>query len=421
MKARYMAQVLRERTQSKWGRILVITGSRQTGKTTLIKAALPEYAYISVEDPQMRAQYRGLTATQWSAFYPKAALDEVQKEPQLMESIKAVYDQYADTRYALLGSSQLLLLKQVRESLAGRCIIMELFPLTLPELETTAWDDSVRPSSYQTLLATGVLPPLLPSATMLPDYAVKQQAWAHYQTFGGYPAVANDMTDDDRWLWLNTYVQTYLERDVRDLAAMRDLAPFVKMQQLTALQTGCLFNASSLSKNIGVSYKTVQRYQQYLELSFQTITLKPWERNTGRRLVKSPKVHYLDNGVLKAVLKKRGLPTGNEFESLVVAELYKQAKQLRLPIDFYHLRTADGKEVDFLIETEQGYYAFEIKQADHVTKTDARHLLTLAPLLDKPLLQAFVLSNDPQVQPFASNVTAVSVPHFLGGLQPHTK
>ena len=192
MKARYYNKTIKDKSQSKWGRILVIIGARQTGKTTLIKNSLPDYTYISIEDPQMRVQYKGLTAQQWHAFYPKAALDEIQKEPQLMESIKSVYDQYEDTRYALLGSSQLLLMKQVKESLAGRCIITDLYPLTLPELETESWDAEVKDSPFQIILKNNTLPCFYPSSDMIPDIPAKQKAWFHYTMFGGYPAVSGD-------------------------------------------------------------------------------------------------------------------------------------------------------------------------------------------------------------------------------------
>lgn len=107
-----------------YGRILVFTGARQVGKTTLVKQVLSDYTYLNIEDPVKRKSYLTLTAQQWKKLYPKATLDEVQKEPQLVESIKAVYDTYDDVRYILLGSSQLLLLEKVRESLAGRCVIL---------------------------------------------------------------------------------------------------------------------------------------------------------------------------------------------------------------------------------------------------------------------------------------------------------
>ena len=134
--------------------------------------------------------------------------------------------------------------------------------------------------------------------------AAKTKAWNHYVHWGGYPAlVADEMSDDDCYVWLKMYVQTYLERDVRDLASFRDLEPFIKLQRAVALNTGCLFNASNFARDLGVSSKTVQRYLEYLRLSYQVIVLPAWERNALKRLVKAPKVHFIDNGVLQAVLQ----------------------------------------------------------------------------------------------------------------------
>lgn len=332
-----------------------------------------------------------------------------------MESIKAVYDQWEEPRYILLGSSQLLLLKKVRESLAGRCVIKEIFPLTLPELETSAWTDTVKDSPLQTLLKTAQMPAVYPSFLLDPDYAAKISAWMHYQMYGGYPALTDERRDDKlRREWLATYVKTYLERDVRDLAAMQDLEPYSKLQKLLAMQTGSLCNISSIANHIAMSTTTVKRYLQYLALSYQTITLQPWERNPSRRLVKSPKIHYLDNGVLQAVLQKQAMPSGSEFESLVVAEIYKQTKQICSNVSFFHLRTADGKEIDLLLETPEGYYAFEIKLTEHVQNTDARHLRTLQPILDKPLLHSFVLSNDTNTSDMGDNITAIHAAQLLG-------
>ncbi|MCH4154678.1 MAG: AAA family ATPase [Muribaculaceae bacterium] len=415
MKARYISKHIGELTQSKWGRILVVTGARQTGKTTFVKQSFPDYTYISIEDPVMRPNFTALTASQWNALYPKAILDEIQKEPVLIESIKSVYDQWDTPRYILLGSSQLLLMNKVKESLAGRCIIQDLFPLTVPELETDSWDNEVADSPFQQMVMTQTVPKFYPSLLLDANHPKKIKAWQHYVTYGGYPALSDEqMSEDDRFKWLQTYVRTYLERDVRDLASFKALEPYMKLQQLLALQTGNLCNASSLGAHINVSSKTVQRYLQYLEISYQTLSLPAWARNAGRRLVKSPKIHYLDNGVLQAVLKKRSAPSGSEFESLVIAEMYKQVKQTNAPVSFYHLRTNDGREVDCLIETSKGYYAFEIKQAEHVQRTDARHLVELASILDKPLLHSFVLSNDVMAQQLDNGITALNVIQFLG-------
>lgn len=415
MKARYIAGDIARTAESVNGRIVVLTGARQTGKTTIVRTGLKDYTYLSIEDPIAADGYARLTASQWRALYPKAVLDEVQKRPRLVESIKSVYDQWDRPRYVLLGSSQLLLLNKVKESLAGRCTIKEIFPLTLPEIETTDWNDTVPDSPFQTLLKTKELPALYPSFLIDPMYARKMEAWEHYKAYGGYPALCDERrTDAEKRSWLADYIRTYLERDVRDLAAMQDLEPYSKLQQLLALQTGSLCNVSAIANHIGMSATTVKRYLQYLTLSYQTITLQPWERNTAKRLVKSPKIHYLDNGILQAVLRKQSMPNGNEFESLVIAEMYKQIKQIEADVFLYHLRTSDGKEIDLLLETQDGYYAFEIKLTEHVQGTDARHLRTLQSLLDKPLLHSFVLSNDVNVAELGENITAIHAAQFLG-------
>jgi predicted AAA+ superfamily ATPase len=160
----YCTKQIIKASKTPLGRILVFTGARQTGKTTLARSLFPQYAYLSIEDPVLRSEYSKLSAAQWRVLYPTAILDEVQKKPELIESIKAVYDQWSEPRYVLLGSSQLLLLDKVRESLAGRCTIIELFPLTVPELATSSWDDKLEDSLFQRFLQVPhEQPPLLPS------------------------------------------------------------------------------------------------------------------------------------------------------------------------------------------------------------------------------------------------------------------
>ena len=122
----------------------------------------------------------------------------------------------------------------------------------------------------------------------------------------------------------------------------------------------------------------------------------------------------MDNGVLQAVLQKQGGINGNEFESLVISEIYKQAKNVFAEVSFYHLRTQDGREIDLLIETQNGYYAFEIKIADRVSAIDARHLINIDTILDKPLLHGFVLSNDTETHKITDNITAINATMFLG-------
>lgn len=415
-KARQLVGEIEKASRKKSGRILVLTGARQVGKTFLVKNFLEDYRYISIEDPVLRGSYAALTADQWHNLYPKAALDEIQKEPQLIESIKAVYDKYDDTKYVLLGSSQLLLMSKVKESLAGRCSIFDLYPLTVPEIRTESCRDTVSSSLWQRVLCGQVeAESFLPSFWIDPEHSSKSRAWNYYLNFGGYPALTDDGADDeDRYRWLLNYVRTYLERDVRDLASFRDLEPFIKLQREVALLNGQIYNASNVSVNINVSAKTAQRYLSYLEMSYQEIILPAWSRNPGKRLSKAPKIHFMDFGVQQAVLGKRGGMTGHEFESVIISEMYKQAKNILSDASFHHLRTQDGREVDLLVELSDGYYAFEVKMAENAVSSDARHLRSLEGYLDKPLKGSFVISNDPVTKNLGEGITAVNAAMFLG-------
>ena len=415
MKNRKIADFVVKSNFSKTGRIIVLTGARQTGKTTLVRKLFPDYEYLSVEDPVMRSQYLQLSALQWKALYPRAILDEVQKEPSLIESIKSVYDQWIEPKYILLGSSQLLLLEKVKESLAGRCIIIDVFPLTLPELRTQSWDDEVEDSLFQRELKNVPAAIYLPSFLMDRKMVEKQNAWDHYLKVGAYPAVSDEtLSLEEKYLWLQNSVRTYLERDIRDLASFRDLEPFVKLQRFLAINTGTLVNVAAIATRIGLSSKTIQRYIRYFEISYQAIVLPAWSQNVNKRLAKMPKIHYLDNGIIQAVLQKRNGLTGNEFESLVISEIYKQIKTIGIQAQLYHLRTHDGKEVDLLIEMPDYFFAFEIKMTDKVTKSDAKHLIGLENILNKPIKMAFILSNDRETKFFGEKIVAMNVTMFLG-------
>lgn len=414
MKSRSLYPALKSKSKNRFGRIIILTGARQTGKTTLVKKGFSDYTYLSIEDPTLRSEYMQLTSSQWESLYPKAVLDEIQKMPGLFESIKAVYDQYEKTRYILLGSSQLLLLQKVRESLAGRCSIYEIFPLTIPELATSKWSETVKKSLFQKFLIHKKLPQLHPSFKLSPDYPCATELFEFYLTFGGYPAISeNALSDMERDEWLRNYIRTYLERDIRDLADFKNLEPFLRIQQTTALLTGNMLNYSQLAKEADITSNTAKKFITYLELSYQTISLKPWYKNPLKRLHKSPKLHYLDPGIQRAILKKQGQISGNEFESAVIAELYKQTRYIDFSGKFYHLRTLDGREIDLLIETEEGYIAIEVKLTSRVNNSDARHLSGLDEILDKPLLHSFILSNDQKIREIAPNITAIPAAMFI--------
>jgi len=412
MKNRTLSDTILKKGSSHFGRIIVVTGARQTGKTTLIKKLFPNFSYISIEDPVVVNEYKKLTASQWNSLYPKAILDEVQKEPQLVESIKSVYDQFPESKYILLGSSQILLLKKIRESLAGRCQIVEMYPLTLPEMLTDRWESEIQSSYFQNLISgksISLAPFLLDS-----NHPEKKKVFDSYLQFGGYPAISDtSISDGEKIDWLKNYVRTYLERDIRDLAELRNLEPFTKVQKLLAINTAQLTNHSKIAVEAGVSSKTAQRFLEYMSISYQTLVLQPWSRNPNKRLVKSPKVHYLDVGIMRAVLHKNDELNGHEFESAIISEIYKQAKVTNDELSFYHLRTVDGREIDLLIETEHGYIAIEIKKTETVRNVDAKHLKGLEDILDKPVLYQFLISNDLNTRELGDGIIAIPAVQFL--------
>jgi predicted AAA+ superfamily ATPase len=415
MKRRVLFDTIQKKSQSKLGRILVLTGARQTGKTTIAAHCFPAYTYLSIEDPVKRKDYQNLTAGQWKDLYPRAILDEVQKEPALIESVKSVYDQFDVPRYVLLGSSQFLLMEKVKESLAGRCLIMEIYPLILPELKTSGFDDTMYDSFFVRYAKNFCSEKeMLPYFTLDPQFAAKQRAYNFYLHYGAYPALTDEsLSEEERRDWLYTYVKTFLERDIRDLSSFRDLEPFIKLQRYLANNTGRLVNYASVAKEAGVSVPTVQRYVRYMEISYQALVLPAWCSNPVKKLVKAPKIHFLDQGVLQGILQKTGAPSGYEFESAVIAEIYKQIKTYRLPFTCYHFRTHDGREVDLLLEAADYFIAIEVKMTEHVDQRDLRHLRGLGEFLSKPLRQCFLLSNDMETHYFDNHIAAFHVAAFL--------
>lgn len=413
MKNRAVKEGFERRRDGGRGRLLVLTGARQVGKTTLVRRLCPDYTYISCDDPTLRPQLLALSVNDWILRYPKVILDEVQKAPALFDTVKAIYDQSPESRQVLLGSSQILLLEKVRESLAGRAAILELFPMTLPELLAEGWETPVLPSRWISYLADPQhdLKRFAGIPALSPEYSRATLAWERFLAVGGMPALWSTPTleADECREWLRDYVRTYLQRDIRDLAALRELEPFVLAQRAVAAQSGGLLNLSDLARTAGIAPSTAQRFLRYLEISYQTLSLPPWFRNPAKRLAKTPKLHLLDPGIGRAILGKWGDLSGLEFESAVVAELYKQLRSWNQEATCHHLRTMDGREVDLLVELEDGYVAVEVKQSAKVSLRDARHFGGLADILDKPLLQAFVLSNDPVPRALAPGITALPV------------
>ena len=362
--------------KAKERRLVMITGARQTGKTTLARNFYSELKYINLDSPENRESVRLITAANWSRDMGNAVIDEAQKEPVVFDKIKYAYDDNKISFCALLGSSQILLLKKIRESLAGRVSIYELWPLLMseicaddnpPDCKTPLIDKFFEEDGFMRILDS------VPGVLMDKQDGLYKTAEEYLLRWGGMPALL-PLAEEDRWKWLKDYEYTYLERDLADLARLDDLVPFRKFQKLTALRSACLLNYSELARDAGISVDTARRYLEYLRISYQTILIQPYYKNVTSSVVKTPKVYWLDVGLLRQLSGFHGELSGEIYETMVVAELFKWIKTAQRNAEIFFYRTRSGLEVDILLATRSGIIGLEVKSREKVTPADARAL-----------------------------------------------
>lgn len=391
---------------------MIISGARQVGKTTLARHVCSEMAYVNLDDPLTHSEFEKMGGEEFSSSYPQAILDEAQKVPVLFHLVKYGIDTRPQNRYLLLGSAQILLLKKVRESLAGRVAVKELYPLAFCE----RLSGSPRPwiSITLDLLDRHRDPEFPPPRKIRETISESIREWKRHLAWGGMPAQM-EVGDEQGWKeWLKHYVATYLQRDLRDLARISDLAPFRKCEQLIAFRTGSLLNYSQLARDTGVSVQTARNYCNYLELSFQTILLEPFFGSPAKRLMKSPKLYMIDIGIQRTLSGQWEGMTGQQYESIVASELKKIIAAFHPEWHLYHLRTFDGLEVDFLLIRGNQAVAIEVKYADRVHPQDARNLDRLEEVTGIPRIRKYVVYEGHEVQKLREGIWGIPGFIFLG-------
>lgn len=384
MKYRYLSRFLP--SASKPG-IIVLTGARQTGKTTLARSTYPQLNYVNLDAPENRELVRDISTPSWAATVREAVIDEAQKEPTVFEKVKYAYDMGAVRFTVLLGSSQILLLKKVRESLAGRAALYELWPLLMSEIGTDVRQNDRPAPLFDRVLSGRPLDDILgtapPALIGEPDDACAR-AENHLLKWGGMPALLAIEDDDARWKWLRDYRHTYLERDLSDLARLDDLAAFSKFQKLCALRSGRLLNYSSLARDASFSVDTARRYLEYLRLSYQVILLQPYYRNLTSSVVKTPKLYWLDIGLLRQMSGRREESGGEIYETMVISEAVKWIRTAQKNVETYFYRTHGGLEIDLLLGLEgERWLGMEIKGRRTVVPRDVTALKAVADSLGK--------------------------------------
>jgi predicted AAA+ superfamily ATPase len=381
-KKRHLEHILPE---PKPRRLVLLTGARQTGKTTLAKAKYSELNYINLDAPENREVLRAVSTVSWAQSVGNAVIDEAQKEPGIFEKVKYAFDDHAISFCVMLGSSQILLLKKIRESLAGRVSLFEIWPLTMREIFTDPDLHDARPPLVEYLFSNKTIAEILGGLPeiLLEEMDVKyRDAERYLLKWGGMPALLH-LSEAERWKWLKDYVYTYLERDLSDLARLDDLVPFRTFQKLSALRSSQLLNYSELSRDASLSVDTARRYLQYLNLSYQTVLLQPYYRNITSSVIKTPKLYWVDVGLLRQLAGFRSEHFGQVYETMVVGELIKWIRTTQKQAEIFFYRTRSGMELDILLQTESGLIGIEIKSSRSYAKEGLRAMKEVAQKLGK--------------------------------------
>ena len=314
--------------------VLAITGPHQSGKTTLARTLFAGKPYVSLEDPEER-EFADSDPRGFLARFPQGAiLDEVQRCPGLFSYLQGVVDERGRMgEFILTGSQQFGLMSNIAQSLAGRVGLLQLLPFSLAELK----EGVLLPATLDTVLLQGGYPPLYDRPDAPAD-------------------------------WFPNYVSTYLERDVRQLLAVRDLSLFQRFLKMCAARSGQLLNLSALAADCGISHVTAREWMTVLEASYIVYLLRPYHRNFGKRRVKMPKLYFLDTGLMAYLLGIRDAESlathasrGMLFETLVVSEWVKRQFNAGQVAELYFWRDSAGHEVDLLVLNGSLLQPVEIK------------------------------------------------------------
>ena len=332
--------------------VVVVTGPRQSGKTTLLRRLFPKHRYVSLDAPDLQAAFAADPRGLLQQYPAPAIIDEVQNVPELPSYVKEQVDadRHRNGQYLLTGSQNLLLMAHVAETLAGRAAVLRLLPFSHREVDGKP--SRRLPWEIVAKRREGLLP--------------RDALWRSILR-GGYPEVALD-AGRDLVLWHRSYLQTYLERDVRTLRQVGNLTQFQNFLRALAARSGQLVNLSDLSRDLGVVVNTAKAWLSALEASFQVVVVRPYYANIGKRLVKTPKVYFTDTGTLCFLTGLRdpehaalGPLGGALFETAVLAEIMRSYWHRGEEPRVHFWRTSAGSEVDFVIEHGAALIPIEVK------------------------------------------------------------
>jgi len=340
--------------------VITLTGPRQSGKTTLVRATFPDLPYVSLEEPDIR-QIALTDPRGFLSNYPNGViLDEIQNTPELFSYIQRIVDENRQIQFILTGSSNFLLMEKISQTLAGRTAVLHLLPFSLQELEPLA-------DSYENLIFKGQYPRIYDRAIPPTDF---------------YPS----------------YIQTYVDRDVRMIKNIGDINAFIQFTQLCAGRIGQPLNNASLANDAGISPNTAKSWLSILESSYILYRLQPYHRNFNKRLIKSPKLYFYDTGVACSLLGIREQEQvnlhymkGSLFENLILNEFIKRSFNRGENRQPYYWQDNHGKEIDCLLVNGERVTAVEIKSGKTISTSYFENLNYWRSLAALPENQEYVV------------------------------
>lgn len=387
-------------------RVLLITGSRQVGKATLLKnKLLPEYDYVTLDD------FSDLSIAQKDAalFFKNHPLpvivDEVQRAPNLFLQIKLLADNSEEKgKIILTGSQSYKLLSNAADSLAGRVCIINMSSLSLREKYGIDFNTEFLPTEEY----------ISKRKKSVKTYA---NLWNHIWR-GSMPELADDTVEWESFY--RSYIRTYIDRDVADLIDVKNLVKFNNFMQCIASRVGELFNADSLARDVGVTSKTISQWTSILESSGVIKLLQPYEKNVSNRAVKTPKIYFMDTGLVchlvgwsSSQVAMNGAMSGSLFENFVISEIIKSYYNSGHDSkDIYFYRDKDKKEIDLIIEKDNILYPIEIKKSAQPTIDMAKSLSVLHKIPGKTVGQGCILCQCDKMHYLSDNVAALPVEYI---------
>lgn len=355
--------------------VVAVIGARQVGKTTLVRDLLKDKrAFLTLDDPAVM-----LAATENPVSLltqaSRMTIDEVQKSPGLLTSIKRIVDQHRRPgQFLLTGSANITMLPQISETLAGRIAFIDMFPLTLSELHATTAAKPVLAAMLSSETATRCWEVL--NGARPGKRSLEQAVWR-----GGYPSAWLEADEETRRDWFKAYIRTYLERDVRDLSRIQRLYEYQKFLSLAAFRCAQILNRADLARDAGLAYTTAGHFLDLLLATFQVVLVEPYFRNIGKRLIKSPKLMWNDTGLaahLQGLSRWEDAQRLGRSAFLVENRIAMEIKVLlsaHVPLaKLYYWRTSGGAEVDLVIEHDGRLIPLEVKWSEQVSKKDLRAL-----------------------------------------------